>query len=149
MLVWFVMSVKRRKRKSVRRKSRNLKDDTQAIRILRKVSDEEAFYFYKAVGKPAHESAYSLSDFLQKIQTVEQESLVFHLERKDFQNWIKKTLGDITLARRIGRIRPSNDPRTKIQATVENRITELRDALLTFSVKELAVASIHQTQTKR
>lgn len=120
--------------------------DTQATRILRTVSDEEAFYFYKAVGKPTRESAYSLSDFLQKIQTVESESLVFHLERKDFQNWIKKTLGDNRLARRIGRIRPSNDPRTKIQATVENRIKELGERSLTFSVRtELAVGKTTKT----
>lgn len=143
------MSVKRKKRKSVTRKKRSMNVDTQATRILRGVSDEEAFYFYKAVGIPTKESAYSLSDFLHKLQTVESESLIFHLERKDFQNWIKTTLDDNKLARRIGRIRPSNDPRTKIQATVENRIAELKDSLLTFSVKELAVASIHQTQTKK
>lgn len=144
------MSVKQKKRKSIKRKSRSMEVDTQATRILRTVSDEEAFYFYKAVGKPIQESACSLSDFLQKIRTVEPESLVFHLKRKDFQNWIKQTLGDNKLARRIGRIRPSNDPRTKIQAAVENRIKELRETSLTFSVRtELAVASIHQTQTKK
>ena len=90
------------------------------------------------------------SDFLQKIWTVELESVVFHLERKDFQNWIKKTLGDNKLARRIGRIRPSDDLRTEIHAIIENRIKELWETSLTFLVdEELAVTSIQRPQTRK
>jgi len=130
-----------KKRKA--QKSRGLEDSTEAIRILRTVRDEEAFYFYEAFGKPTGENARSLSDFLEKIKSVKLESLLFHLQRKDFQNWIKKTLGDSKLARRIGRILPSRDEdlRTKIHATVENRIKELKEAPLTLLVSEdLAVA---------
>jgi len=57
---------------------------------------------------------------------------------------MKKILGDSKLARKIGRIPPSYDEelRTKIHATVENRIKELRDASLTLLVSEdLAVVS--------
>lgn len=141
------MSPKIQKKRKTQ-KSRGLEVDTEALRILRTVRDEEAFYFYEAVGKPTGESARDLSDFLEKIKNVKLESLLFHLQRKDFQNWIKKTLGDSKLAKRIGRISPSydDDLRTKIHATIENRIKELRGPSVTLLVNEdFAVASLSST----
>jgi len=132
----------RKKRKT--QESRDLEVNAEAIRILRTVKDEEAFYFYEAIGKPTGESARSLSDFLEKIKSVKLESLIFHLQRKDFQNWINKILGDSKLARKIGRFPLSYDEelRTKIQAAVESRIKELGEASITLLVSEdLAVVS--------
>jgi hypothetical protein len=108
--------------------NRGQESETEAMRILRSVSDEEAFYFYEAIGKPTGQSARCLSDFLEKIRLVKLESLLLHLQRRDFQIWIEWTLGDSKLARRIGRIRPlhNDDLRLKICATIENRIEELR-----------------------
>jgi len=126
-------------------KSRRLEVNTEAIKILRMVKDEEAFYFYEDTGKPTGESAKSLSDFLEKIKTVKLESLQFHLQRKDFQNWIEKTLGDSNLARKIERISPSNDEalRTKIQSNIESRLKELKEASIPLLVTEnLTVASL-------
>jgi len=125
-------------------KSQGLKVHSEAVRILRTVNDEEAFYFYEDIGKPTGESAKCLSDFMEKIKTVKLESLLFHLQRKDFQNWTKKTLGDSKLARRIERIVPSHDDnlRVKIQTIIENRIKELEEAAATLLVNEhLAVVS--------
>ena len=141
------MPPKIRKKRKIQ-KSRGLEVNAEAIKILRTVKDEEAFYFYEAIGKPTGESARSLSDFLEKIKSVKLESLLFHLQRKDFQNWIKKTLGDSKLALKMDGIPPSydDDLRTKIHATVENRIKELRDASLTLLVSEdLAVVSSSST----
>jgi len=126
-------------------KSRRLEVNTEAIRILRMVKDEEAFYFYEDTGKPTGESAKSLSDFLEKIKTVKLESLQFHFQRKDFQTWIEKTLGDSNLARKIERISPSNDEalRTKIQSNIESRLKELKEASIPLLVNEnLTVASL-------
>jgi len=122
------MSTKIQKKKKTRQKRRGLEVNTKAIKILRTLTKEEAFHFYEAVGKPTGENARSLSDFLEKANSVKLESLLFHLQRKDFQNWTKKTLDDSKLARRIGRIRPSHDDdlRTKMCTTIENRIKELR-----------------------
>ena len=134
--------------RKARQKRRGLEVNTEAIRILRTLREEETFHFYVAVGKPIGENAGSLSDFFEKIKSVELESLAFHLQRKDFQNWIKKTLGDSKLARRIGRIRPSYDDnlRRKICATIENRIKELTEAPLALSPgKNLVVASSSST----
>jgi hypothetical protein len=141
------MPPKIRKKRKIQ-KSGDLEVDAGAIRILRTVKDAEAFYFYEAIGKPTGESARSLSDFVEKMKSVKLESLAFHLQRKDFQNWIKKTLGDSKLAQKMDRILPpyNNELRTKIHATVENRIKELRGTPLTLIVSEdLAVAASRST----
>ena len=132
------------KKKRKTQKSRGLEVNAEATKILRTVRDEEAFYFYEAIGKPTGENTRSLSDFLEKMKSVKLESLLFHLQRKDFQTWIEKTLGDSKLARKMDGIPPSHDDdlRTKIHATVQNRIKELRGAPLTLLVNEdLAVIS--------
>jgi hypothetical protein len=112
------------------RKQRNPEVDKDSVRILRSLKEKESFHFYTAVGKPTGQNAESLSNFYEKIKSIDPESLTFHIQRKDFQNWIKKTLGDSKLSRRISRIRPLYDDnlREKICTTVENRIKELREA---------------------
>ena len=141
------MSPKIQKKRKTQ-KSRGLEVNAEATKILRTVRDEEAFYFYETIGKPTGENARSLSDFLEKMKSVKLESLLFHLQRKDFQTWIKKTLGDSKLARKMDGIPSSHDDdlRTKIHATVENRIKELRGTSLTLLVSEgLAVVSSSST----
>ncbi|MBS7633022.1 hypothetical protein KEJ15_05315 [Candidatus Bathyarchaeota archaeon] len=96
-------------------------------KILRTVNDNEAFYFYEALGKPTGEKANSLAEFAEKVKTAKLESLMFHIQRKDFQNWIEKTLGDKELASRIAKLPLTNKQkaRTQLQSIVEKRITEL------------------------
>ncbi len=120
------------------RESNNLEVNVETVTILRTVGDNEAFNFYEAVGKPTGETARNLSDFLEKVKSVKLESLVFHLQRNDFQNWIEKTLGDSKLARKLGMISSSNrdDVRMNIHRTVENRIKELRESSCALLVAE-------------
>jgi hypothetical protein len=115
---------------------------TEAVNVLRTVRPQEAFYFYEAVGKPTGEVARNLSDFLDRVKSVKSESLTFHLQRRDFQNWVEKILGDSKLADDLGRISTSNsdDIRAKIHETVENRVRELRESSTEISVVENAVA---------
>jgi hypothetical protein len=110
--------------------NQNLEVNADAVNVLRTVRDQEAFYFYEAIGKPTGETAKNLNDFLNKVKTVKAESLKFHLQRKDFQNWVAKILGDAKLARELGRIPESNadDARMIIAETVENRIKKLKDS---------------------
>lgn len=128
----------KKKSRAVKSKRVDLEVERDAVRILRTVKGEESFYFFEGFGKPIGESAKSLSEFLERIGSVKQESLLFHLQRKDFQNWIKKTLGDHKLARRIGRISPlqSADLRTQIMTVIENHIAELRGEPATLIVNE-------------
>ena len=120
------------------RESNNLEVNVETVTILRTVGDNEAFNFYEALGKPTGETARNLSDFLEKVKSVKLESLVFHLQRNDFQNWIEKTLGDSKLARKLGMISSSNrdDIRMNIHRTVENRIKELRESSCALLVAE-------------
>lgn len=116
----------------------NLEVDMEAVKILRTVGDHEAFYFYEAVGKPTGETAKNLCDFLDKAKTVKSESLLFHLHRNDFQNWVEEVLGDHKLAGKLGRISSSNtdDIRMSICKTVENRIKKLRGSSVAMLVGE-------------
>jgi len=125
-----------KKRKTQKRQPVEVSEGS--IKILRALSDKEAFYFYEAIGKPTGQSAKSLSDFLEKIKSVKLESLQFHLQRKDFQNWFKETLGDSKLASKIEGILPSNndDMRKEICLTVKNRMKELSKEPITLLVNE-------------
>jgi hypothetical protein len=99
----------------------------KAVRTLRTLSNEEAFYFYETIGKPTGQSARSLNEFLDKIKSVKLESLVFHLQRNDFKNWIASTLEDPKLAQKIQMLPTEHNSqlRTNICTTVKARLKEL------------------------
>jgi hypothetical protein len=92
------------------------------VKPLRTVPFENGFHFYTAIGKYTGITATNLSEFATKLQTIPIESIKFHSQRKDFQNWIKYTLKDAALAERISRLRekPSTEGlRKEILKTVE------------------------------
>jgi hypothetical protein len=113
-----------------------LKVNVEAMKCLRTVDPSESFHFYEAIGKPTGQNASNLTEFLETAKSVKIESLRFHLERKDFQNWIEKTLGDTTLARRIAKTSTKHEGniRARIQSTLEKRIKELAGPTLTMIV---------------
>ena len=95
--------------------------------FLRTVGHDETFYFYEDVGRPLGYVAKGLVDFRDKVNVVRWSSLVFHLKRKDFQNWISDTIGDSELAKRISNLSPHDlDLRKKLHATIDTRIKELK-----------------------
>jgi len=101
----------------------------EVSKILGTVSYDRAFYFYDSVGKPNGEFAVSLSDFCNKMNVVNSESLAFHLKRRDFQNWISEVVGDVELAKRMDKIQvKDNALRSTLHAFVSNRIKELQDS---------------------
>jgi hypothetical protein len=136
------------KNRTKTRNRQNPEIDMGAAKILKTVTDQEAFYFHEAVGKPTGQIARSLSDFLEKAKSVKPESLMFHLQRRDFQSWIEKILGDSKLARKLEEISISNgdDVKMSICRTVENRIKELRDSSKTILVGETPAALLSSSQ---
>jgi hypothetical protein len=72
--------------------------------VLRNLASHEAFHFYIGVGKPINKTATSLMDFVEKLRTVDVRSVDFHFQRQDFERWLKDTVGDDQLSRRIGGI---------------------------------------------
>ncbi len=88
---------------------------------LRTVPFENGFHFYTALGSYTGITATSISEFAEKLKIVPIESVVFHFHRKDFQNWVKNTIKDTTLAGRIEAINgelPAEDLRQKVLETV-------------------------------
>jgi hypothetical protein len=73
-------------------------------KILRSVPEQEGFHFYLAIGEPTEETAVSLADLVEKMETVDVRSVNFHYPRKDFEKWIRQVIGDAELALRLGRI---------------------------------------------
>ena len=116
-----------RSKRTKEAKIQNPKVDMDAVKILRTVGDQQAFYFYEAIGKPTGEIARNLPDFLDKVKSVKSDSLLFHHQRRDFEKWIGKTLGDSKLAEKLEGIpcSSSDEVRMSLCRTVENRIKEL------------------------
>ena len=74
---------------------------SSVARILRKLSRENAFYFFTSVGNYIGESAASLEEFVKKIGEVNAKSLEFHFYRGDFEKWVAEVLEDVDLAEEI------------------------------------------------
>jgi Family of unknown function (DUF5752) len=92
-------------------------------KVLRTLSDQESFYFYKAIGHPIGEKAVSLIDFSKKIEKIDVLSLAFHYYREDFEKWARDTLGDPVLAFRL---------------SIRERTTLKGEALREFIIKQVS-----------
>jgi hypothetical protein len=114
-------------------KARAIEVNTEtASKILRTVPYNNAFYFFTDIGQYSGELAVSLADFCQKIEKIGAESVDFHFKRRDFEKWIRKTVGDVDLANEISKIKKSiqgEELRVKIHQTVQRRLTELKKLL--------------------
>ncbi len=103
-----------------------------ATKILRTVPYNNAFYFFTGIGQYSGKFAVSLADFCEKIKRIDIKSVDFHFKRRDFQKWIRTTIGDAYLANKISRIRgqiQGQELRGQIHQTVEMRLTELKRLL--------------------
>ena len=104
-----------------------------ASRILRKLSREEAFYFFTSIGNYTGESAASLEEFVKKIKELDTRSLEFHLYRGDFEEGVIKVLGDERLAEEIGNVRSlsltGDALRSELYGVVSKRYEELKSQL--------------------
>jgi len=93
-----------------------------AILILAPQSLENAFHFYSDIGKPLDVKAKDLSEFCDKIQTVNVDAVNFHFHRGDFEAWFKH-LGDAELAKKIELLKKENVSKEE----VPRRIHEIVD----------------------
>jgi predicted heme/steroid binding protein len=76
--------------------------------VSKTVPPEKIFYFYDGIGKYTGKSAASLREFGEKVKEVDEKSLEFHLQRRDFENWISGVLKEDELAKQVSYIRESN-----------------------------------------
>jgi len=104
-------------------------------RIVAGYSPEEsvpeylAFKFAAGEGMMTGDMAHSYQEFLDVIKRVDSRSLVYHLYRGDFDNWVSEVFRDRTLSEKLVRlkstVRPVNQLRTKMIRVLEGRIAEL------------------------
>jgi len=95
---------------------------------LNTVPFENGFHFYTELEKNTGITASSIAEFAEKLQIIPIQSITFHFKRKDFQKWLKNTIGDEELAKRIDQINAwvhEENLRKELSKTVQNRITEL------------------------
>jgi hypothetical protein len=100
----------------------------KAQRMLRSVPYSQGFHFFTGIGEYTGETAIDLFAFYEELRVIDNESVRFHVQRRDFQNWIKNTLGDAELADKIATVdpqQPVEQLKKKIVETVEARLTEL------------------------
>ena len=71
---------------------------------LESVPENKGFHFYIEEGVYMGLTAYSLKDFHDIIRTVDVKSIEFHMQRKDFENWVREVLRDGELASEIAEI---------------------------------------------
>lgn len=103
-----------------------------ASKILRTVPQNNAFYFFTDIVQYSGKFAASLTDFCKKLERIDIRSVDFHFKRRDFQKWIRRTVGDVYLANELNKIEKSiqgEELRTKIYQTVMRHLTELKKLL--------------------
>jgi predicted heme/steroid binding protein/quinol monooxygenase YgiN len=124
-------------------KDKTVEDKAVVRKILSSVVYEKGFHFFTDIGKKTGEPAINLSGFYEELKVVELQSIRFHFQRKDFQNWIRDILGDLELAQRIDQINMDlmdQDFRNELLKIVLTRLTELQTAYFDLNKKDSAEA---------
>ena len=120
-------------------------------KILRTVTQKEAFYFFTRSGEYTGEYATNLDNFCNIIKHIELKSVLFHFDRQDFEKWIKGTIGDANLANKIVEIRKSvkrEEFRNKTLQIVTQRLSQL-NKLLASEDSLIASTQHHNTHSNR
>ena len=102
--------------------------DSKIVKILSTVSYDKGFHFFTNLDQNTGETATSLETFAQKLEIVSADSVKFHFQRKDFQNWIQTTVGDGVLAERINHISGELSVealRSELVKIVQERISQI------------------------
>ncbi len=93
------------------------------------VPSGKEFLFCTSEGIYTKVSAYSLQDFADKLDGIDDISILFHYPRGDFQAWIKDAIGDNELADRmcfIQRGLSGEKLRSELKKMVNKRLSELK-----------------------
>lgn len=62
------------------------------------------FYFFTDIGQYTGTHAISLMDFYNKLGSLDTKSIDFHMNRSDFQNWIRDMGGFTSLVRDLDQL---------------------------------------------
>lgn len=75
-----------------------------SVSHVRTVDYEKGFHFFNGSGNYEGETATSLVTFEFILESVNADSIRYHMGRGDFQKWIREVLGDDALAEKIDSI---------------------------------------------
>lgn len=106
-------------------------DKATANRVLRSVPKNEGLELYKSPGEYTGKTATSLSDLSEKLSAVDVRAVNHHFKRREYEKWIRGTIGDEELARRFSRINREihgEKLRKEMILLLKNRLEELKTA---------------------
>jgi alpha-amylase len=109
-----------------------------AARLLRIVPPDEAFQFHEN-GSYIQLSAHSLDEFKQALLCASDRSILYHTARKDFEKWIRYTIGDSELADTIRKMR-----RLSVEEFRNDLFNSVSQRLLRLESEETEMPSLSQ-----
>jgi len=119
------------------------KPELAAKRVLRRLPAGMGFTFSYEFARSSGLTVHSLYEFNSTLKTVDLSSIRFHMERRDFERWLRHVVGDDKLADQIAKVNRSKRKlkgealRNRILALTERRIKQLRKvAKVSTSLKE-------------
>lgn len=104
-------------------------DKATATRLLRQVPKNEGLMLYKSPGEFTGRTVTGLADLAEKLKAVDVRAVNYHFKRREFERWIRGTVGDEELARRFGRLNRElhgEKLRNEMMALVRARLDELK-----------------------
>jgi hypothetical protein len=108
------------------------KPELAAKRILRRLPAGMGFTFSYEFARSSGLTVHSLNEFISALKSVDVSSIQFHVERGDFERWLRHVVGDDKLADQIAKINVSKKKlegealRNKVLAATERRIKQLK-----------------------
>ncbi len=85
------------------------------------------FHFYASIGDYTGISAASYDEFLMCIKRVEVKSLIFHVERGDFERWALDVLKDNKLAKEIAKIKKQKLLGQALRNSLHHTLSQLHE----------------------
>ena len=108
------------------------KPEHTAKRLLRRLPVGKGFTFFDDFARPTKLTVQSLSEFCSALKTKDAKSIRFHVERGDFERWLRQIVGDDKLADKIASISEKKlsgeKLRKRVLNAVKRRINKLQEA---------------------
>jgi len=104
-----------------------------AKRMLGAVPPSGCFTFFQGFARPMNRSVRSLGEFTSAIESIESGSIEFHMERGDFERWVRQVVVDVELAdniRKVSKRKLKGDQlRKALLLILRRRINQLQKAV--------------------
>ena len=95
--------------------------------VLKKLElpSHKAFHFYRMDGSYTGLSAHSLPEFIQLLNKIPEDSIIYHINRGDFQAWLKNVFGLNDLAEEIDSMVKPDLPIEELRIKLKSLISKV------------------------